>query len=238
MQPRTATTPSPRGDEAELYRRHHRDLQRAVAHAVNAPRELIEDACQTAWATLLRTQPDRYAIFAWLRVVAIHEAYRLSAIERRQTRLANLRTNDRDREDLIADPRTLDDAFHALEALCALAALPPPAPRSYAQGRRLHVRGDPHAHRRSHLHERQQVAGQGPAADSTVQLSSRLTALRALPPREAESLIGRPVVAQISRRCEAARRRICAIATTAASRRALECRSASVHLLRRDAAHG
>jgi hypothetical protein len=125
MQPRTATTPSPRGDEAELYRRHHRDLQRAVAHAVNAPRELIEDACQTAWATLLRTQPDRYAIFAWLRVVAIHEAYRLSAIERRQTRLANLRTNDRDREDLIADPRTLDDAFHALEALRALAALPP-----------------------------------------------------------------------------------------------------------------
>ena len=30
---------------------------------------------------------DRYAIFGWLRVVAIHEAYRLSAIYRRDARL-------------------------------------------------------------------------------------------------------------------------------------------------------
>jgi DNA-directed RNA polymerase specialized sigma24 family protein len=77
MQPPTGTTPSARGDETDLYRRHQRDLHRAVAHTVSAPRELIEDACQTAWAILLRTQPDRRAIFAWLRVVAIHEAYRL-----------------------------------------------------------------------------------------------------------------------------------------------------------------
>ena len=87
MQPPTEPTPTappaPRGDEDRLYRRHHRDLHRAVARAVRAPRELIEDACQTAWAILLRTQPDRYAIFAWLRVVAIHEAYRLAAIDRR-----------------------------------------------------------------------------------------------------------------------------------------------------------
>jgi hypothetical protein len=125
MPPPTDTAPPARGDEAELYRRHHRNLQRAVAHAVNAPRELIEDACQTAWAILLRTQPDRYAIFAWLRVVAIHEAYRLKAIERRETRLANLRADRREGEDLVIDPRTLDDALEALEALRALAALPP-----------------------------------------------------------------------------------------------------------------
>jgi DNA-directed RNA polymerase specialized sigma24 family protein len=72
----------PRGDEEALYRRHHRSLQRAVARAVNAPRELIEDACQTAWTVMLRSQPDRRAIFTWLRVVAIHEAYRLSRIHR------------------------------------------------------------------------------------------------------------------------------------------------------------
>ena len=124
MQPPTETAPPARGDEADLYRRHHHDLQRAVAHAVNAPRELIEDACQTAWAILLRTQPDRYAIFAWLRVVAIHEAYRLKAIERRDMRLASLRADRRNDEDLIADPHTLDDALEALEALRALAALP------------------------------------------------------------------------------------------------------------------
>ena len=128
MQPPTEPTPpqrhGPRGDEDELYRRHHRDLHRAVAHAVHAPRELIEDACQTAWAILLRTQPERDAIFAWLRVVAIHEAYRLSAIDRRDARLERLRPEDGDWHEVIADPRSLDDALEALEALRALASLP------------------------------------------------------------------------------------------------------------------
>ena len=92
MQPPTnATCPSSLGDEDALYRAHHLELHRAVAHVVRAPRELIEDACQTAWAMLLRTQPDRFAIFGWLRVVAIHEGYRLSAIERRDARLERLR---------------------------------------------------------------------------------------------------------------------------------------------------
>jgi DNA-directed RNA polymerase specialized sigma24 family protein len=83
------------GDEAELYRLHHRalvrvvarSLVRVVARSVNASRELIEDACQTAWSILLRRQPDRECVFAWLRTVAIHEAYRLSRVERRDARL-------------------------------------------------------------------------------------------------------------------------------------------------------
>jgi DNA-directed RNA polymerase specialized sigma24 family protein len=124
MQPPTDTTRPARGDEADLYRRHDRDLQRAVAHAVNAPRELIEDACQSAWNILLRTQPDRYAIFSWLRVVAIHEAYRLSAIDRREVRLERLRREDGEWQDATADPRSLDDSVAALEALRALASLP------------------------------------------------------------------------------------------------------------------
>jgi DNA-directed RNA polymerase specialized sigma24 family protein len=130
MQPPTEPTPSAalppkrQGDEADLYRRHHRDLHRAVAHVVKAPRELIEDACQTAWAILLRTQPERYAIFAWLRVVAIHEAYRLSAIERRDARLERLRPEDGEWHDVIADRHSLDDAILAFEALRALASLP------------------------------------------------------------------------------------------------------------------
>jgi DNA-directed RNA polymerase specialized sigma24 family protein len=125
MQPPTEPTrASPRGDEDELYRRHHRDLHRAVAHAVHAPQELIEDACQTAWAILLRVQPDRDAIFAWLRVVAIHEAYRLSAIDRRDARLEPLRPEDSDRHEPATDPRSLDDAVEALEALRVLASLP------------------------------------------------------------------------------------------------------------------
>lgn len=124
MQPPTDTTcPSPRGDEDALYRAHHRELHRAVARAVRAPRELIEDACQTAWATLLGAQPNRDTVFAWLRVVAIHEAYHLSAIDRRDTRLERLRPEDGDWQEVIADPRSLDAALEALEALEALRAL-------------------------------------------------------------------------------------------------------------------
>ena len=128
MQPPTDRTPTappaPRGDEDRLYRQHHRDLHRAVARVVRAPRELIDDACQTAWATLLRTQPDRYAIFAWLRVVAIHEAHRLAAIDRRARHLERLNIDEHEWQELIADPRTLDDAVAGLEALRTLASLP------------------------------------------------------------------------------------------------------------------
>lgn len=120
MQPPTESTPPARGDEAELYRRHHHKLHRAVAHVVNAPRELIEDACQTAWTILLRAQPDRDAIFAWLRVVAIREAYRLCAIERRELQRPCV-----DEGAAIAHSQPLDDALEAIEALRALAALPP-----------------------------------------------------------------------------------------------------------------
>jgi hypothetical protein len=124
MQPPADTPPKPRGDEDELYRRHHRELHRAVSRAVRAPRETIEDACQTAWAMLLRRQPERDAVFAWLRVVAVHEAYRLSAIDRRDARLERLRSEEGAWQEVMADPRSLDAALEALEALRALASLP------------------------------------------------------------------------------------------------------------------
>jgi DNA-directed RNA polymerase specialized sigma24 family protein len=122
--PVTTTVTPPRGDEDDLYRRHHRELERAVARVVNAPRELIEDACQSAWAILLRSQPDRLAIFAWLRVVAIHEAYRLFAIQRRDAHLDSLTSEDGYWHEVIADLRTLDAVLEVREALCLLAGLP------------------------------------------------------------------------------------------------------------------
>lgn len=122
MQPPTERTSArPHGDEADLYRRHHRELHRAVAHAVNAPRELVEDACQTAWTILLRNQPDR-PVFGWLRAVALHEAYRLSRRDRREASMEHLR--DADWQDVATDPLSLDDAVEALEALRVLASLP------------------------------------------------------------------------------------------------------------------
>ena len=56
--------------------------------------------------------------------MAIREAYRLSAIERRDARLEQLRSLDGNWLEIVADPRSLDDAVEALEALRALASLP------------------------------------------------------------------------------------------------------------------
>lgn len=128
MQPHTepiheASRPGRRSDEADLFRRHHDDLVRAVSHAVNASADLVEDACQTAWTILLRRQPDRATLFGWLYVVALHEAYRLSAIERRDAHLEDLAaTATWDR--WIADRVTIDDRVEAREALRVLADLP------------------------------------------------------------------------------------------------------------------
>lgn len=123
MQP--PTTPArPRGDEDQLFRRHHHDLQRTVARAVTAPPELIEDACQMAWATLLRHQPERYAVFGWLRAVAIREAWRLSKLERRELNLEGITTTEGTWHEITADPRAIDDTLEAREALRIVAALP------------------------------------------------------------------------------------------------------------------
>jgi DNA-directed RNA polymerase specialized sigma24 family protein len=71
----------------------------------------------------LRSQPDRYAIFAWLRVVAIHEAYRLSAVERRDAHLEGL-DHATGWDAVVADRHSIDDALEAREALRLLAELP------------------------------------------------------------------------------------------------------------------
>jgi DNA-directed RNA polymerase specialized sigma24 family protein len=127
MQPhtdRSTTGTAPRrGDEADLYQRHHQALLIAVSHAINGSRALIEDACQSAWTILLRRQPDRASVFAWLYVVAIHEAYRLSAIERRELHLEDLAVEG-DWETILAGRVTVEDQLEALEALRALAGLP------------------------------------------------------------------------------------------------------------------
>jgi DNA-directed RNA polymerase specialized sigma24 family protein len=115
--------PGPRGDEDELYRRHHRDLQRAVAHAVNAPRELIEDACQNAWAILLRAQPARTSIFGWLYLVATREAFRLCERQRCHVHLETM-LPEGSWDAVIADAFSIDDILEARQALAILASLP------------------------------------------------------------------------------------------------------------------
>jgi hypothetical protein len=104
-----------------------------------------------AWAVLLRRQPERDAVFAWLRVVAVHEAYRLSAIDRRDARLERLRLEDGDWQEVIADLRSLDDAVESLEALRGWRPYPSAdamisRPRSRATPTRRSARKRPDAH--------------------------------------------------------------------------------------------
>ncbi len=123
--PTTTPRAGLRGDEGELYRRHHQALLRAVARQVNAPAVLIEDACQRAWIILLRRQPDREpALFAWLRTVAIREAWALSRTQRRTVALDELTDLDEEPPALAGPADQLEDALEARRALRALAALP------------------------------------------------------------------------------------------------------------------
>lgn len=115
-----------RGDEGELFARHHPALLRSVRAVVRAPEALVEDACATAWAILLRRQPERGdTLFGWLRTVAVHEAYRLSGEQRRTTSVEQLGPPGGEAFDaVVADRRTLDDTVEARRTLRVLAGLP------------------------------------------------------------------------------------------------------------------
>ncbi len=106
------------GDEAALYDRHHEVLWRRVRRHIHGPDALIDDACQQAWLILLRAQPERETVLAWLTTVAIRESYRLSKRECRELSL--------DDERCPAAQETIDpqQGREARAALQALAALP------------------------------------------------------------------------------------------------------------------
>jgi DNA-directed RNA polymerase specialized sigma24 family protein len=124
IEPTRAAAPSAlHGDEDALYRRHDHELRRAVAHAVRAPRELIEDACQNAWTIMLRAQPDRISISGWLYVVATREAFRLCERERRHIHLATMPPNG-SWDAVICDAFSIEDIVEARQALEILARLP------------------------------------------------------------------------------------------------------------------
>lgn len=123
-----------RGDERELFRSFAKRLLRSVGHAVNAPEALIEDACAIAWQRLLERQPERTErIFAWLRSVAIHEAWRLARCEGLVARLDAPSVGGHELHEVVADERaSLETRLEALEALELVAALPPRQRRLFA----------------------------------------------------------------------------------------------------------
>ena len=105
------------GDEAALYDRHHGVLWRRVRRHIHGPDPLIDDACQQAWLILLRAQPDRETVLAWLTTVAIREAYRLSGRECRELSLDDERAPVPPEA---SDPQQGREARAALQALAEL----------------------------------------------------------------------------------------------------------------------
>jgi RNA polymerase sigma factor (sigma-70 family) len=65
------------GDEADLFLAHHAALVRYVARAIPDHPTEAEEACAFAWSELVRCQPRRDRVVAWLAVVARREAVRL-----------------------------------------------------------------------------------------------------------------------------------------------------------------
>ena len=107
------------GDEAALFREHHKRLRRVIARKVSASAATIEDACAFAWLQLVGCQPERgEQLFGWLVKVAYHEALRLIAAERR-SQLSD------DPELFERQPEPARPTAEALEALECLAALRP-----------------------------------------------------------------------------------------------------------------
>lgn len=94
--------------------------------AVIGDRALVEDACARAWERLLVCQPDRGEhLFAWLRRVAIHEAWALARRDLREVEPAHPDRDWVDAQRSAAADRTerAERTERALEALQALAGL-------------------------------------------------------------------------------------------------------------------
>jgi RNA polymerase sigma factor (sigma-70 family) len=131
---------SARGDEQLLFEQYADRLVRVVQRALRAPRHIVEEACSFAWLQLVRVQPEREAIFAWLRVVATREALRLLRQESRcppvdQAEIESDRFAEASSEDLCAERSR--DRLSARQALELITALPPRQARVMV----LHVAG-------------------------------------------------------------------------------------------------
>src|SRR5436305_3984856 len=67
-------------DIESLYRSHSARLRRVVRADARAPEEVVDDACQHAWTSVLahRERVNASSAFWWLAATAVHEAWRLA----------------------------------------------------------------------------------------------------------------------------------------------------------------
>jgi RNA polymerase sigma factor (sigma-70 family) len=108
-----------RGDEAQLFRAHQVALRAAVRHHVRTTDAIIEDACSFAWLQLMRRQPNRDTVFAWLRTVAIREAWHLHRAATRHM------STDLVPHDRLPSRGDLSTELHVHEILDAIRTLSP-----------------------------------------------------------------------------------------------------------------
>lgn len=105
----------PRGDEADLFRRHNAELVRWLMRRLNVSREVAEDAAQIAWTQLYRRQPDRETVVGWLYTVAKHEVFAILRRAKREPmpeRLPEPTTSA-----VVEDPIAAKDALRLLDQL-------------------------------------------------------------------------------------------------------------------------
>ena len=77
------------GDVGNLYSELAGRLEHIVRLDVRAPDAVIEDACQFAWSRLLhhRHRVHRDTVMSWLARTAVHEAFKLLRLDRREVPL-------------------------------------------------------------------------------------------------------------------------------------------------------
>lgn len=121
----SGAAPSQRGDEERLFERYDKRLRRITQVTVNTSPDIVDDACAFAWMKLLTHQPRRETAFAWLKVVARNEAWRLHGLSRRFDPLGHEATNAaavREQPAVRGRPETAQGMIELKERLAELPA--------------------------------------------------------------------------------------------------------------------
>lgn len=78
------------GDEADLFRRHHRGLVGALQGRLKVRPYIAEEAAQFAWLQLCRCEVQRDNVVGWLYTVAKYEVFAIARRERREQAVEEL----------------------------------------------------------------------------------------------------------------------------------------------------
>jgi RNA polymerase sigma factor (sigma-70 family) len=85
----SAAYPTLRGDEGRLFTVHSAKLRSIVGREVRTSQANLDDACSFAWLQMLRYQPERERLLAWLCRTAIREAIKLDRRAQRSCELVD-----------------------------------------------------------------------------------------------------------------------------------------------------